>query len=383
MRTHRFTLKRVLLLLVTAFLLAGCGKYEEREREVGYKGLARINHLLAAERMATQMGLKASSYAGAPVLPPPYGTVLVLPAASLQSEGILEEISDWVDQGGNLIVYLTLQNEGYDLFSGTDQDPPFQAFLDYFALDFDKQPMRIISREEGESGKSERVWGEKIEWVDFVREDSYQTDYHSPYLLTDLDYAEDEASAFQSYDYGLGHLTVLGSAELFTNKHLGKAEHATLLWDILTVGEGDTVWFVHSTRVSFFSLLWQRAPEALIFSLVTLALLVWWAAKGVGPRFVRGTNPSAKLDEHLEASGAFFLKHKAEGVVVSRLREKLFHRLARATNQPFNASQEELLTAARAQGILAESEVTALTSPTTNKSLLSTLQTLKTLDKKL
>lgn len=376
---------RAVVLVVTAFLVAGCGKYEEREREVGYKGLAKINHLLAAERMASRMGLKAASYAGAPTLPPPPGTALVLPAASLQSEGLLEEISEWVDAGGNLVVYLTLQSNLREALFRTEQDPPFQPFLDYFALDYEKQAVRRIESEDSEekSEKNETVWGETIKWVDFVRNESYQTDYHSPYLLGDLDFPEDEFAAFQSYDYGLGHLTVLASAELFTNQHLGKAEHATLLWDVLTVGNDESVWFIHSTRVSFFSLLWQRAPEAVVFFLMTIALLVWWAAKGVGPRYVRGTNPSARLDEHLEASGAFFLKHRADEVVVSRLREKLFHRLARVTNQPFNMGKDELVVAARAQGVLAEEEIAALTSPTSSKSLLSILQILKNLDKKL
>lgn len=362
------------LLSLLVLLLTGCGEYEEREREVGYKGLAKINHLLAAERLANEMGLKASSYAGAPSLPPAPRTTLVLPADALQSEGQLEEISDWVSEGGNLIVYLTLQNKRKRAWNSEgEKEEPFQVFLDFFEM--------AVEENEAEEGSSMR--GEKVESLAFAEEEPYETDFRSPYLLSDKEAPETGSKAFFSYNYGEGDLTILGSAQLFDNQHLGKAEHATLLWDLLDMGQNEQVWFIHSTRLSFFKLLWQRAPQFVLLLLVTLALLVWWAARGFGPKFIRGTNPSAKLDEHLEASGAFFLKHKAEGLVIFQLRERLFRQLARATNQPINLSAGELIIAAKEQDVLKVEEQEALTSEIESKTLLETLRTLKNLEKRL
>ena len=368
---------RVLLLICLSFLLASCGEYEEREREVGYKGIAKVNHLLAAERLANELGLKTSSYAGAPALPPPPQTTLMLPAESLQSEGQLEEITDWILDGGNLVVYLTLKNEHF-WGIGANEDESFQAFLDYFSLEIESSYRREDLEEDGEL-----KLGTQIDSLSYEGGDSYVTDFRSPYLISDLDYEATPAKAFHSYDYGEGTLTVLASAQLFTNEFIGKAEHATLFWEVLSSGKEDQVWIVYSTRVSFFKLLWEHAAQAVVFLLVTLVLLVWWAARGFGPKFVRGTNPSAKLDEHLEASGSFFLKHKAEGVVIENLRERLLRKLARVTRQPFNLSAGELVSVGREQDLIDSSESSALTQLVSDKNLLETLQILKNLDKKL
>ena len=356
-----------------SLLLAGCGKLEKREREVGFKGEAKINQLLAAERLANELGLKASSYAGAPSLPPKAGTTLMLPAESLRSAGQLSEIEDWIAEGGNLIVYLTLENKERFIWEDDEGvEEPFQPFLDYFSLE--AQPVEEAEVREGSS---------RIRSFGFEDDDEYESDFETPYLILDYESPEVEARVFRSYEYGEGTLTVLATAELFTNKSIGKEEHATFLWDLLTEGQEDQVWFIHSTRLSFFKLLWQQAPHAVVLLLVTIVLLVWWASRGFGPKFVRGANPLAKLDEHLEASGDFFVKHGADALVISQLQGRLFRSLARALNQPLNASRDELLSLAEKESFLNEAERSALTSQATAKTLLTTLQTLKNLDKKL
>ena len=360
-------------LVLFSLLLAGCGKYEKREREVGYQGEAKINHLLAAERLANELGLKASSYAGAPSLPPAPGTTLVLPAESLQSVGQLSEMEDWILEGGNLIAYLTLQSrEGLGVSGQEEEEESFAAFLDYFSLE--AQPV-----EKTKKGKENA----RIRSLGFVDDDEYEADFESPYLIYDYDSPDEAPKVMQTYEYGEGTLTVLATAELFTNESIGKGEHATLLWDLLTEGREEQVWIIYSTRLSFFKLLWQQAPHAVVLLLVTLILLVWWASRGFGPKFVRGANPLAKLDEHLEASGAFFVKHGADALVISQLQGRLFRSLARALNQPLNAPQGELLSLAEKEELLDAAERGALTSQPTGKTLLTTLQTLKNLDKKL
>ncbi|MGJ8723156.1 MAG: DUF4350 domain-containing protein [Roseibacillus sp.] len=363
---------RDVIFVSLSFLLVGCGKFEESEREVGYQGEAKMNHLLGAERLANELGMKASSYAGAPSLPPAAGTTLMLPAESLQSVGQLSEIEDWVVEGGNLIVYLTLKNKRLPAWDEDEGAEPFRAFLDYFALDAQQA-----------GGEKEEGKNRKISSLGFEEDDEYETDFETPYLILDDESLDEELKAFHSYSYGEGNLTVLASAQLFTNEFIGKGEHATLLWHLLEDGKEEQVWFIHSARLSFTRLLWQQAPYAVVMLLVTLVLLVWWAARGFGPKFVRGANPSAKLDAHLEASGAFFVKHGADALVVSQLQGRLFRRLARALNQPLNTKEGELLSLADQEGLLDASERGALISQPTSKTLFTTLQTLKNLDKKL
>ena len=364
------------------FFLTGCGgEYEEKEREIGYKGVAKLNRFLAAERLASELGMKAFSYAGAPSLPPPPGTTLILPAEALRSVGQLDEVSDWVLEGGNLIAYLTADNEPpFRLGVGEEElDQPFEEFLDYFGFDVWSDGSEDEMEKETDSDAEESP----IKVVTFDGVQSYKTSFKSPYLLVDSDYPAGGVNAVYSYQYGEGYLTVLGSAELFTNQSIGKAEHATLFWDLLNKQGDEKVWIVYSTRLSFFKLLWMRAPHAVVCLLTTIVLLIWWAARGFGPKFVRGADPSAKLDEHLEASGAFFLKHKAEMEVITHQREKLFRRIARATNQAFNVSTHDLVVIGQQRGVLNTEEAVALTQSPSDKTLLGTLQTLKNLDKKL
>jgi hypothetical protein len=143
------------------------------------------------------------------------------------------------------------------------------------------------------------------------------------------------------------------------------------------------VWFVYSTRTSFFGLLWARAPYAVVALVLAVVILVWWAARGFGPRFTRGADPSPQLDEHLAASGAFFMKHGADAVVVRDYREELFRKLARALNQPLNTEREELLWRGRESEVLTERQHVALTQAVTHKTLLTQLRTLQRLEKEL
>ena len=358
------------MMAVLSLLLAGCGKYEKREREVGFKGEAKLNHLLAAERLATELGLNASSYAGAPSLPPAAGSTLVLPAETLQSVGQLSEIGDWISEGGNLVAYLTLQDEERSAFE--EEEEPFQAFLEYFSLE-------AVPVKKAGKGKQDL----QIRSLGFQDDKKYEADFRTPYLLLDYDSPNRAPRVLQSYNYGDGTLTVLATAELFTNESIGKEEHATLLYDLLSEGQEEQVWIIYSTRLSFFKLLWQQAPYAVVTLLMTILLLVWWASRGFGPKFVRGANPLARLDEHLEASGSFFVKHGADALVISELQGRLFRDLARALNQPLHAPRADLLSLADKQGFLDATERGALTSQPTGKTLLTTLQTLKNLDKKL
>ncbi len=379
-------LRNRLLMGLIFFLLSSCGEYEEKEREVGYKGLAKINHLLAAERFAEKMGWEAESYRGVPSLPPPAGITLVLPAESLQSEGQLSQIEEWMQAGGHLVAFLSLQDEdALTLRSSENKQEvePFQAFLDYFS--FELVP-HLERADDQDAAEEDYTWmrGRTITQTPFNDEEPYLVNFRSRYLLSDPDFPEQGARVFQSYDYGEGSLVVFTSLGWATNESLGKAEHAVFLRDVLGFDEMKSeIWFVHSTRLSFFKLLWKQFPLALILLMITLVLLVWWAARGFGPKFVRGTVPIARLDEHLEASGAFFLKHKGEALIIEQLRTRLRKKIARASNQPMNLNEGELFDAAEKQGVLVSVERDALTSVSTDKNLLSTLTTLKNLDKRL
>jgi hypothetical protein len=199
-----------------------------------------VDHFLAARRFSEGMGLESFSYAGVPAFPPPGDATLVAPVASLQSEGILDEVADWMNKGGNLIAYLEPPN---DKSTPTKVSKSWQPFLDYFA--FKATPVGELDDLERaqitmEKSPLEKGADEELAIENLTVEDRYETAFTVRFLLQDAEASEETAwsSPCLSYDYGAGTLTVLTTAEPFANKAIERGEHATLLWDLLAMGQG-------------------------------------------------------------------------------------------------------------------------------------------------
>lgn len=378
--------KQVLILSLLALVLSSCGKYEEKTRDVGYRGIAKVDHFLAARRMIEEMGWTAFSYGGVPNFPPPAGATLIAPAASLQSEGMLEELDTWLTDGGNLIAYLVVPDER-SLPSEIDDD--WESMLAYFECevaaisDLEKSDFTHLDWDAAKTKESQDIKKITLDSVLLVREEPYATNFETTLLLRDLEDEDARHDGILTFDYGEGTLTLLATAKPFSNKNIHQKEHATLLRDLIAMGQGVEVWFVYSTRTSFFGLLWQRGPFAVLALLLTLIILVWWAARGFGPRYTRGTDSNPKLDEHLLASGAFFIKHRADTLIVQEHRKILFRKMARSLNRPLNTPPQDLLDAASKEKLLSGEELAAMSHPLTDKTLLTILRNLQTIDQKL
>jgi hypothetical protein len=79
----------------------------EVEQEVGYRGEARLNPLLAAERLYTGLGAPARTLPGAlGKLPPNDYALLLVSERRAISQKQLDALKDWVRHGGRLVVAL-------------------------------------------------------------------------------------------------------------------------------------------------------------------------------------------------------------------------------------------------------------------------------------
>lgn len=89
-----------------ALLLSACdGHWEEVEKVTGYRGKARVNPFLAAERVLDQLGHDAERKLYLSQMPS-YDAVMVLSAEGGLSEGRTQQVFDWVENGGHLIYCL-------------------------------------------------------------------------------------------------------------------------------------------------------------------------------------------------------------------------------------------------------------------------------------
>ncbi len=370
-------MSRILYLLigcVVLLLVSGCAEYEEKEVEIGYKGLARIDRFLAATRLVREMGLESGSYAGLPELPPPPNTVLCVPAGSLQNQGTLSELEDWMHyDGGHLICFLQL--DGKSRFRKDEETYSFAPFLDFFGLEIDLE----------KGAKEKEVTALKFEETQGLKE-KYTVEYKSPFRFRSIDAGEDEPFVHsERFEMGEGSMFVWSTAAPFANKNLKKEKHASLLWDMVNANSSDEVWFVYSTRISFWALLWEKFAFAICSGALLIFVSIWVGARRFGPIFDTVDSKRNRLDDHLTASGYFFAKHKADQMVIESTKKRMSTQLARRANLPIDATEAEILSACQRDGILdaEQAELYRKPFPESIKEQINYLQQLQAIEQEL
>lgn len=379
----------------------------EEEVEIGLQGIAKYDHFLAASRMLREMGLETGSYAQLPQFPPPPDTTLFLPASALKTEGMLSKLDEWVYYDGGVLVCFLERGGDTDLFQydqGSADD-----FLEYFEIGYENVSEYQIDVIPEDKEEKKKYFKEKMrEGLDSIKpsqnkeeeektdeeedptevkeltfdEDGemrpyYKTDFTNNYYIhyTDQEYSEDEDDDFicLDYDYGEGRIHMWSTVAPFTNDHLQKEEHATLLWDLIQLSEPKRVWFVHSSQLSFWKLLWEKGSYAIMTLTLLLFLWIWASTQRFGPMFKTIHATKNTLSDHLTASGYFFTKHKADALIIEAVKEKIYVKLARLANLPINTPAEDIISASEKQELLNSTQLNLLRNPLPEKKVAQLL----------
>jgi len=102
-RGHR-VLAQASLIAFSALMLSACdGHFEDHTFPQGYKGKARLDPFLAAQRMLDKLGYEAERLPLLKELPDEYGGVIVLSAEAGMPEARARQLMTWVQDGGHLI----------------------------------------------------------------------------------------------------------------------------------------------------------------------------------------------------------------------------------------------------------------------------------------
>ncbi len=130
-------MKRLLLMAAAALALTACD-YTEVEREIGYKGKARINPWLAAERLVGRMGWKVRSVISW-TAPQGEEAVWIVPASILSNESFTRRMEQWVGAGGHLILLVEhadeATNDWLDAHSPPVLEPALLSMLERAGID--------------------------------------------------------------------------------------------------------------------------------------------------------------------------------------------------------------------------------------------------------
>lgn len=301
---------KILAMLVMAFALAACD-YTEEKREIGYKGKARINPWLAAERFASQYdgGVRSLAAWAAPEVE---DAVWFVPASVLSNASFTRQIEDWVEDGGHLVLLV----EHADAETNDWLDDPVEPQL---------EPALVGMLARAGIELSERKNSkEPVTEIKFDDE-SFEVAASSK---TAVALEGEEPGVFASAPSGDGRMTVLTDGRLFRNRWIGDKDHAALLEALVFATEYEgTIGFVRGSGLSLWALLGKHLWPVLI-GLGGLTLLwLWKNFSRFGPLEAADCVSTLRgYDHHLEALGDFQWRLDRAAALLVPLRAQVVER---------------------------------------------------------
>lgn len=370
---------RSLSALTAALLLCGCkGHWEDVEKTTGYKGKARVNPFLAAERMLDELGHNAHGTKSLTKLPD-HDAVIVISGEGGIPEGRAKQLMRWTFSGGHLI-YCLSGTRAYN-----DFQTQYGSFIAAMLLEEEKDPVleqlgvgvikRVaedelkeiasqlakngIAGKEAESAekkgdakkddakrndekKKKKTENDKEneEWLDSVRElewngQKFQLSlggYQHLILKRKLRPGEfsagsKNASLALHLKHGMGSVTLMSHARPFRNRWIGERDHARWLAALVGGVDSKEVLFVAAASGSFFGLLWQHGWMAVVALALCLIFWLWQQMPRFGPFADVELDSTRHFASHIGALGEFFWRMRRGAMLVNSAREAVWERI--------------------------------------------------------
>lgn len=298
-----------LFILLTALALTGCN-YEEVKRDIGYKGKARINPWLAAERFCGRYDGEVKSLASW-TAPAAADAVWFVPASVLTNESFTRRLERWVSDGGHLVVLVEHANAETNDWSPHSMEPTLEPAV-----------IHLLDRVGIELRVAEKTI--KVSKIRFMGK-SYQVDASS---AASVKVRGKKLGVFVSTKRGGGRVTVLTDARLFRNRWIGDKNHAALLDAlIIATNSGGDIGFLRGSGLSLWGLLSDHLWPVLCGLGVLIFLWLWKNFTRFGPLEAdAGPSPLRGYDHHLEALGDFQWRLDRAGALLNPLRTQILER---------------------------------------------------------
>jgi hypothetical protein len=307
--------------LIVVFALVGCGG-EEIEIETGYRGKARRDPFLAAERFLTENNYDVSmhTWLGDNL---PRGATLIATAQSFGNRGTTADVLNWVTRGGHLLLLL---NGGETFRDDWDRDHRSRIAREQPARTELLEALGIAETKDG-GGPLTVKFGDGSASLKMPARFTWKED-QAPGRM-DTVAADGNSIALASFRRGAGRISIAAHAEPFRNRHLGDGDNAWLLLRLVGRAHGGEVWFLNGMRISFFGMLWEHGWMALIAAVALLAVWLWRSLPRFGPLRAPEETGTRDFAEHLSLTGAFLWRHHERAQLVTPLREAVTRAAAR------------------------------------------------------
>jgi hypothetical protein len=288
--------------------------YKSEEIEVGYRGEARSNPLLAAERFLRQDAtiVLHRSHSMLRLIPQLTAgdTVLLSQHNYPLNQKEAEQLMNWLyEQGGHLIV-------------SADYNDNYDEANDYILSQLD---LRLaLSESEGD---------DSLEWLYSLElnEDVFNVEFFSNLWLEDTEDEHGTPQVWLQYHYGEGFITLFSDSTFMENDYIGNYDHAWFLVQLVASHrKTDRLFIVRLTEANTPSLpflLWQQAWMVVISVAIVLFMLLWAYSQRFGPLLPPPMRERRRLLEHIEANGHFLWRHQRAEGLLARLREHVTQRV--------------------------------------------------------
>ncbi|MDO7899309.1 DUF4350 domain-containing protein [Pseudomonas citrulli] len=318
---------------------------------------AQANPYLAAERFLRQQGIQVAHANDLDILPslePRRNSLLLLGERSNMTPRQVEQLLNWTRAGGRL---LFVAEALWDDSTGSSGD----LLLDRVRLrqslskDLKETPPELVKDRYPELTKLYLEDEEAPAYVDF------DTDFHleDPHNLAQSWANSAQSTHLMQLTYGLGSITVLTDAEVWKNDRIDQYDNAWLLWYL--TADTDVTLLFNTDHDSLLTLLLRYFPQALVALLALVVLWFWRSAVRLGPIQPPASKARRQLQEHLQASAGFHLRHNGRQYLLHALQQDIVRRarhlhpgfeqlavadqwqvLARLTRQPTRAISQAL-----------------------------------------
>ena len=301
-------------------LLAGCGEFEEVEKEVGYKGKARSNPWLAAERFAGEYGYEVESLAVWKA-PEDDTAVWLVPASVLNNESFVRKARTWAADGGHLVV--VLDHSGAEISDWRSFDTEVDV-AEPLARMLEEAGIKLTQQEQQDGVKSWETNPLVIEFDD----QEFRVEAGAGKLV-----AVDRGTpgVFASVRTGVGRITALTDARIFRNRWIGDGDHAALLLALIDAADFEgSVRFSRGASLSLWGMLRRHLWAFLLGGVAVLVVWLWKTGGRFGPiESAQSPMPARSYAHHLEALGSYHWRVDRAGVLLGPLRERIFEQSLR------------------------------------------------------
>ena len=350
--------------------LAGWGLYSSIEfydetEESGWSSDALRNPYLAAQKFMARSGVAVTEVDSLARLDEldGLGTLFFSDANQVQTPRQLEQVMNWLAQGGNVIYTADAVASDDDMllrefsvevdwreFDAEQQTR--EASLSETMREYNRQIEAGKSREEiAQSLENEKVsitrvqFGDEIGAIEVAFNDAkillhpHISDSESVVEPRPFSWSySDQGVHMMQFEVGSGLLTIISDPGIWTSYHIDQFDHAYLLW-LLSSDGGNFAILRSVLRDSIWVLMRQNAGELLIAAGFLILIWVWRTGYRFGRRVPRNLSHLRALGEHF-SSISHYLWHRRQGpYLVDPLRTRVLRRASQTLGEFARADQ--------------------------------------------